>query len=75
NYARNTITNGSWDYPSFDGNGAQLIFVVVSGNAQAQLVGTGSAQTQLSSSNPNTAPTYVYASGVTTIAGPISTPP
>ena len=77
NNARNTTTGGgSWDWPSFDGNGGQLIFDLVTAGAVAQLVGAGGADAQLTTGNPVTSAAFVYAApGVTTFAGPVNTPP
>jgi hypothetical protein len=66
---------GSFDYPSFDGNGGQLVFVNVTAGAIAQLVdnapASGTATAELQSHNTGNS----FANGVTLIAGPISTPP
>jgi hypothetical protein len=77
NNARNTTTGGgSWDWPTFDGNGGQLIFDLVVAGAVAQLVGAGGADAQLTANNPATTAAFVYAApGVTTFAGPVNTPP
>ena len=65
---------GTFDYPTFDGNAAQLIFEELTG-ATAELVDTppasANATSQLTSTNTGTA----YANGgVALIAGPINTP-
>jgi hypothetical protein len=63
---------GSYDFPSFDGNGGQLIFDEV-GTGDSRLVGVAAtAQAQLT--NTNTGKSYAPA-GVSIIAGPIQTPP
>jgi hypothetical protein len=69
----NTVpTAGTFDFPTFDGNGGQLIFDEV-GSGDARLVGNaGTAQTQLA--NTNTGKVYAP-SGVQMIPGPIATPP
>jgi len=70
----NTVPSaGSWDFPSFDGNGAQLIFDEVSPGGDSRLVGVaGTAQTQLQNTNTGK---MSAAAGVSIIPGPISTPP
>lgn len=77
NTARNTVGGpGSYDYPTFDGNGGQLIYELITPGATAQLVGSGGADAQLTSNNAATNATQVYAgASVTTFAGPVNTPP
>jgi hypothetical protein len=72
NTAVNSVGGGSFDYPTFDGNGAHLVFIEVGGAAVGQLVGTGAdnATAELMSSNTGT----VFTQGITEIPGPISTP-
>jgi len=76
NNARNSVGGGSFDYPSFDGLGAHLIFIDVDGiggPAEGQLVnttGSPNATAQLTATNTGT----VYADGITLIPGPITVP-
>jgi hypothetical protein len=75
NNARNTVA-GSFDWPTFDGNGAHLMFDMVTAGAVAQLVGAGGAEAQMETNNPATAAARVWAAGgVTTFAGPVNVPP
>jgi hypothetical protein len=69
----NTVpATGGFDYPTFDGSGAQLIFEEVTAGATAQLVGTAAnATTQLA--NTNTGSVFGGA-GVAIIPGPITVP-
>jgi large repetitive protein len=82
----NTVpATGSFDYPTFDGNGAQIVYVVSAPGATAQLVDTGVADAnatgQLSTANTKAGGGNAvgYATpnpgGVTLIAGPIGQPP
>jgi hypothetical protein len=73
----NTVpSTGTWDWPSFDRNGGQLIFDEVvgqTGSGDSRLVGVAAtAQAQLT--NTNTGKSYAPA-GVQLIPGPITTPP
>lgn len=74
NTAQNSVGGGSFDYPTFDGNGAHLVFVDVGGAAEGQLVDTApasaNATAQLTSTNTGTA----FAQDISLIAGPISIP-
>jgi hypothetical protein len=74
NTAINSVGGGSFDYPTFDGNGAHLVFIEVGGAAEGQLVDTppasANATAQLTSTNTGT----VFTQGITLIPGPISTP-
>ncbi|TPK59848.1 S-layer family protein [Mesorhizobium sp. B2-5-1] len=73
----NTVpATGSYDYPTFDGNGAQLVFVNVGTASVAQLVdnspGSVDATAELQSHNTG----LMYADPtVNLIIGPINTPP
>jgi hypothetical protein len=78
----NTVpATGSFDYPTFDGNGAQIAYSKPVAGSTAQLVNTtasGSASAQLSSGNTKSgggAPNVYADPGVTLIAGPINSPP
>jgi hypothetical protein len=74
NTVGNSVGGGSFDYPTFDGNGAHLIFIEVGGAAEGQLVDTpplsADATAQLTSTNTGS----VFAQGITLIPGPINTP-
>jgi uncharacterized repeat protein (TIGR01451 family) len=74
NTAVNSVGGGSFDYPTFDGNGAHLVFVEVGGAAEGQLVDVPPTSTdataQLTSANTG----MVFTQGITLIAGPVSTP-
>jgi VCBS repeat-containing protein len=78
NNARNTTGGGSFDYPTFDGNGAHLIFAEVTAGAEGQLVDNAPASpnplSELQSSNPATTATRIYELSTSLIAGPINTP-
>ncbi|MEA2840969.1 MAG: hypothetical protein QOF41_2299 [Methylobacteriaceae bacterium] len=76
----NTVpTTGTWDYPSFDGNGAQIVYVNAAAGAVTQLVdnapASANATAELQSSNSTAAGRAFASAGVTLIAGPINTPP
>jgi hypothetical protein len=67
--------NGSYDYPTFDGNAAWFVYEEL-GGATAELVdnapASGTATAEMQSHNTGT----MFAdSGVALIAGPITTPP
>jgi hypothetical protein len=74
NTVLNSVGGGSYDYPTFDGSNAHLLFHEVGGAAEGQLVDTGAASAnanaQLTSTNTGT----VYTNGISLIPGPINTP-
>jgi hypothetical protein len=78
NNARNSVGGGSYGYPTFDGNGAHLVFHEVTPGAEGQLVDTGGASAnalaELTAANPLTTPARIYESGISLIPGPINTP-
>jgi hypothetical protein len=70
----NTVPSiGSFDAPSFDGNGGQLIFESVNGGV-AQLVDNPPASADATAEIQSHNTGNVYANGVTLIAGPINVP-
>jgi hypothetical protein len=79
NNARNSVAGGSYGYPTFDGNGAQLVYIENVPTADGQLVDTGAASAnalaELQTANPATTSTRIYQAGITLIPGPIVTPP
>src|SRR5690606_32819342 len=73
NTALNSVGGGSWDYPTFNGSGAHLIFIEAgSGAEEGQLVSAGAANAtaELPATNTGT----VYTQGITLIPGPITVP-
>ncbi|MBN8674295.1 MAG: hypothetical protein J0L56_09180 [Chitinophagales bacterium] len=71
----NTVpSTGSFDYPSFDGNGGQLVYIIATGGAVAQLVDNApaSANAMAELQSHNTGLMYADAT-VALISGPINT--
>src|SRR5690606_11001877 len=75
NTAVNSVGGGSFDYPTFDGNGAHLVFIEAAGSGEeGQLVDTGAASANASAELTSTNTATVHTQGITLIPGPINMP-
>ena len=64
NNARNSVGGPSFDYPTFDGSGAHLIFIEVGGGAEGQLVDTAAASANADAQLTSTNTGSVFTSGM-----------